>query len=80
MVVVFFLWECGKEAFPPLRNDLRELMDRVREYVGEGMSEEETRSRVRYDRRWKSVPDSFHKRFELFYDLGVARLYRELGG
>ncbi len=71
---------CGKEALPPLRKDLRELMDRVRECVGEGMSEEETRGRVRYDRRWKSVPDSFHKRFELFYDLGVARLYRELGG
>jgi hypothetical protein len=44
-------------------------MDRVRECVAEGMSEEETRGRVRYDRRWKSVPDSFHKRFEIFYDL-----------
>ena len=55
-------------------------MDRVRECVAEGMSEEETRGRVRYDRWWKSVPDSFHKRFEIFYDLGVALLYHELGG
>ena len=45
-----------------------------------GMTEAETRADVRYDRRWKSVPDAFHERYEILFDEGVGRLYHEVGG
>jgi hypothetical protein len=44
------------------------------------MTEAETRAAVRYDRRWKSVPDAFHERYEMLFDEGVGRLYHEVGG
>ena len=69
---------CGKEAVSSLRADITELMDRVCGCIGKGLSEEETRSTVRYDRRWKSVPEMLHERYEMLFDQGVGRLYREL--
>ncbi|HJM44261.1 MAG TPA: MBL fold metallo-hydrolase [Nitrospinota bacterium] len=71
---------CDKGAVPPLRADILELMDRVRGCAGKGMTEAETRAAVRYDRRWKSVPDAFHERYEMLFDEGVGRLYHEVGG
>jgi cyclase len=70
----------GQEAVPPLRRDMAELMDRVRECAGKGMTEDETCALVRYDRRWKSVPDILHERYEMLFEQGVGRLYREVGG
>ena len=55
-------------------------MDRVRGCDGKGMTESETRAEVRYDRRWKSVPDAFHERYKILFDEGVGHLYHEVGG
>ncbi len=71
---------CGKEAIALLRRDIHELMNRVRDCIAKGASEEETRSAVPYDRRWRSVPEVFHERYAMLFDKGVGNLYRELGG
>lgn len=71
---------CDKGALSGLRADIAELRDRVRGCIEKGLSEEETCSAVRYDRRWKSVPEMFHERYEVLFEKGVGRVYRELGG